>query len=102
MIHLNSLKNEVKLPQVPPLLSVNNFIFKFNFCYLKAEYYSMEGNDVYVYNFNFKPIDSGIPSELQEYFGAATHSDEVSLIFGDIFSEYLIHQYQLIEKFLEN
>ena len=52
-----------------------------------AEYYSRQGNDVFVYEFDYKVHDSSIPPDLKDYFGLTTHGDEGDITFGYIFSK---------------
>lgn len=56
-----------------------------------AEYYSKSGNQAFVYEYNYKQHDRGIPEELNDYFGSATHGDELSMTFADILTDDFEH-----------
>lgn len=56
-----------------------------------AEYYSKAGNQAYVYELNYKLHDRGIPEDLNDYFGAATHGDELSITFANILTDDFEH-----------
>ncbi len=52
--------------------------------YQIADAYAQKQNQVYVYEFRYKLRNSGIPDDLKKYFGVTTHSDELSITFGNI------------------
>ena len=47
-----------------------------------ANVYSKSGQNAYVYKFQYRTPTSQIPSDLVDYFGTATHADELFVTFG--------------------
>jgi carboxylesterase type B len=45
--------------------------------------YSGAGNNAFLYNFNYRLPASSIPKSLTDYFGPATHGDELWATFAD-------------------
>ena len=45
--------------------------------------YSRAGNNAFLYNFNYRLPTSNIPAPLSDYFGPATHADELWATFAD-------------------
>jgi len=48
--------------------------------YQLATVFSSAGNNAYVYNFDYRLSDSLIPESQREYFGTATHGDELTIV----------------------
>ncbi len=73
--------------------------FSFNCqAYQIASLYSRTGNSAFMYEFSYRLNSSAIPDYLSQYFGTATHADEIPVIFGQPLEDKFYNSFSQAER----